>query len=237
MAIHMTNKTNFLSGRTKAVKLKSKKNRSISSKKWLERQLNDPFVAEAKKKGYRSRAAFKLKELDQKFNLFKKKCRVIDLGAAPGGWTQVILEKVDTSTSDAQVIAVDILPFDSLKGAICLEMDFTTPESVKHILSVLTGPVDVVLSDMAPASTGHKNTDHLRIIALSELALGMALQVLAPGGSFVAKVWQGGSSAELLQSLKKHFKTVKHMKPQASRKESAEIYVVAQGFIVQERDL
>ncbi|MEI8321239.1 MAG: RlmE family RNA methyltransferase [Alphaproteobacteria bacterium] len=226
----MTKKTTFLSGRSETVKLKKKKGRTISSKKWLQRQLNDPFVMEAKKKGYLSRAAFKLLELDETFDLFKKKCRVIDLGAAPGGWTQVVLEKVDTSKPESQVIALDILPMDALEGAICLQMDFTKLESVEELYKLLKGPADVVLSDMAPPSTGHKSTDHLRIIALSEMALDFALKVLAPGGTFISKVWQGGSDADLLKNLKKHFKTVKHVKPQASRKESAEIYVVALDF-------
>lgn len=226
----MDKKNKFLSGRSQSVKLKSKKKRSASSKQWLERQLNDPFVAEAKKQGYVSRAAFKLKELNEKCCLFKKKCRVIDLGAAPGGWTQVVIEYVDIKHPDTQVVALDILPMNPIEGVSCLQIDFTQDESVNIVTSLLTGPVDVVLSDMAPSSTGHRGTDHVRIVALAELALDLALQVLGQGGHFIAKVWQGGADVDLLKTLKAHFKTVKHIKPKASRKESAEIYVVALGF-------
>ncbi len=212
------------------VRLKNKKKKSLSSQKWLERQLNDPYVAGARASGYRSRAAYKLKELNQQVPLFKKKCRVIDLGAAPGGWTQVILEEVDPKGHGTQVIAVDLSPMEPLEGATVLHMDFSDEQAPARLRGLLEGGADVVLSDMAPPSSGHKVTDHLRIIALAEMAWDFAKEVLAEGGFFVAKVWQGGTETGLLNDLKMHFAKVKHIKPPASRKDSAEIYVVGIGF-------
>lgn len=212
------------------VRVKTSKRRKPSSNAWLKRQLNDPYVVRAKEDGYRSRAAYKLKELNESLGFLKKKCRVVDLGATPGGWTQVVLEEVDITSPATQVVALDINPMEPLPGSIFLHIDFTLPEALDKLAQNLTGPVDVVLSDMAPPASGHPQTDHLRIVGLVELALDFALQVLAPGGTFVAKVWQGGSDQDLLGTLKKNFTKVKHIKPPASRKESAETYVVAQGF-------
>lgn len=226
----MTKKPPSSSRRMMTVRVKTSKRRKPSSTAWLKRQLNDPYVLRAKEEGYRSRAAYKLKELNESLRFLKKKCRVVDLGATPGGWTQVVLEEVDTSSPATQVVALDINPMDPLPGSIFLHVDFTSSEALDRLAENLTGPVDVVLSDMAPPASGHQQTDHLRIVGLVELALDFALQVLAPGGTFLAKVWQGGSDKELLTTLKKNFITVKHIKPPASRKDSAETYVVAQGF-------
>lgn len=217
-------------------RLKSGRKRSLSSRRWLERQLNDPYVIEAKKRGYRSRAAFKLIELDDRFRLLRRGARVVDLGAAPGGWTQVVVERTragNTSagnTSGGEVVAVDISPMLPVDGAKVLELDAFEPDAPARIRSVLTGPVDVVLSDMAPPSSGHAGADHLRIMGLAEAALAFAADVLAPGGSFVCKVWQGGTESGLLAEMKRMFRSVRHAKPKASRPESAELYVVATGF-------
>src|SRR3989344_5065654 len=216
--------------RMMTVRVKTAKRRKTSSNLWLKRQLNDPYVIQAKEDGYRSRAAYKLKELNETLKFLKKKCRVVDLGATPGGWTQVVLEEVDIFSPATQVVAVDMNPMEPLPGSIFLHLDFTLPEAVDALRQKLTGPVDVVLSDMAPPASGHAQTDHLRIIGLVEMALEFALQVLASAGIFVAKVWQGGSDKEMLATLKKNFTKVKHIKPPASRKDSAETYVVAQGF-------
>lgn len=226
----MTKKPPSSSRRMMTVRVKTSKRRKPSSNAWLKRQLNDPYVVRAKEEGYRSRAAYKLKELNEELKFLKKKCRVVDLGATPGGWTQVVLEEVDLTSPATQVVALDINPMDPLPGSLFFHIDFTLSEAVDLLNKALTGPVDVVLSDMAPPASGHQQTDHLRIIGLVELALDFALQVLAPGGTFVAKVWQGGSDKELLSLLKKNFTKIKHIKPPASRKESAETYVVAQGF-------
>lgn len=223
----MTQKKN-LSGRGSTVKLKSKKKRSASSKEWLRRQLNDPFVAEAKKKGYRSRAAFKLQELDDKFQFLKKAHCIVDLGAAPGGWTQVALERC--GAQNRKIVGLDLLSIEPLSGAQFIQMDFCDAQAPEQLMKLVQGPVDVVLSDMAPSASGHKETDHLRIVDLSEKAIAFAVQVLKPGGIFVCKVWQGGAHKMLLDLLKKHFKTVKHFKPVSSRKESAEIYVIGLTF-------
>ena len=212
-------------GRGLTTRLKTAKKRTIGSQKWLERQLNDPYVRAAQQQGLRSRAAFKLLELDEKHKLLKPGLRIVDLGAAPGGWTQVVVQKGGT-----RVVALDLLPMDALPGAIILQGDFQDPAAEKAVLDALDGPADLVLSDMAPNTTGHNATDHLRIIGLAELALEFALKVLAPGGSFVAKVFQGGTEKELLDQLKRNFSMVKHGKPPASRKDSAELYVVATGF-------
>ena len=226
----MTKKPTNSGRRMMTVRVKTAKRRKASSNAWLKRQLNDPYVIRAKEEGYRSRAAYKLKELNETLKFLKKKCRVVDLGATPGGWTQVVLEEVDIEHPGTQVIGLDINPMEPLAGSIFLHVDFTLPEALDMLAEKLKGPVDVVLSDMAPPASGHQQTDHLRIVGLVELAIDFALHVLAPGGTFVAKVWQGGSDKELLAVLKKNFTKVKHIKPPASRKDSAETYVVAEGF-------
>jgi 23S rRNA (uridine2552-2'-O)-methyltransferase len=208
-----------------AVRLKTAKARTPSSQAWLERQLNDPFVAEAKARGYRSRAAFKLAEIDDRFHLIRKGARVVDLGCAPGGWVQVALER-----GAGAVVGVDLLPVEPLPPAVLFEMDFTDPACAPKLIEALGGPPDIVLSDMAPNTIGHKRTDHLRIIGLIEAAADFAVEVLRPGGAFVAKAFQGGETAGVLKLLKAHFDSVKHVKPKASRAESSELYLVATGF-------
>jgi len=211
--------------RSSAVGLRSARGRSVASQAWLARQLNDPYVRAAKAQGYRSRAAFKLMELDDRFHLIRKGASVVDLGAAPGGWTQVALRR-----GAARVVALDLLPMDKVAGVETLQGDFTAPDMPERLLALLGGKVDLVLSDMAPNTTGHGATDHLRIVALAELALDFARHVLAPGGGFVAKVFQGGAERTMLAALKRNFAAVRHAKPPASRKESSELYVVATGF-------
>jgi 23S rRNA (uridine2552-2'-O)-methyltransferase len=208
-----------------AVHVKTAKSRSPASARWLARQLNDPYVTAARKQGWRSRAAFKLLELDDRFHIIHKGARVLDLGAAPGGWTQVAIKR-----GAASVLAIDLLPIDPIHGATILQGDFTEPEMPERLNTELDGGVDLVLSDMAPNTTGHASTDHIRIVALAEMALDFAIQVLLPGGAFVAKVFQGGSEKSVLDVLKQNFTTVRHAKPPASRKESSELYVVATGF-------
>jgi 23S rRNA (uridine2552-2'-O)-methyltransferase len=207
------------------VRVKTAKSRSPASARWLARQLNDPYVAAARKQGWRSRAAFKLLELDDKFGLIRKGVRVVDLGAAPGGWSQVAVKR-----GAASVLALDLLPIDPIHGAVVLQGDFSDAAMPQRLVAELGGTADVVLSDMAPNTTGHGVTDHIRIVALAEMALDFAVQVLAPGGAFVAKVFQGGSEKTILDVLKRNFASVKHAKPPASRKESSELYVVATGF-------
>jgi 23S rRNA (uridine2552-2'-O)-methyltransferase len=211
--------------RAAAVRLKTAKLRTPSSQAWLERQLNDPFVVEAKAKGYRSRAAFKLAEIDDRFHLLRRGSRVVDLGCAPGGWVQVALER-----GASAVAGVDLLPVDPLPPAVLLQMDFTDPACGDKLIEALGGPPDIVLSDMAPNTTGHRQTDHLRIIGLMEAGADFAIQVLKPGGAFVAKAFQGGETAGVIKLLKAHFADVKHVKPKASRAESSEVYLVATGF-------
>ncbi|HEX2939409.1 MAG TPA: RlmE family RNA methyltransferase [Rhodopila sp.] len=208
-----------------AVSVKTAKRRTAASQRWLARQLNDPYVAAAKQQGWRSRAAFKLLELDDRFHLIRPGMRVLDLGAAPGGWTQVAVKR-----GAASVLAVDLLPIDPIRDATILQGDFTDPAMPAKLTEALGGPADLVLSDMAPNTTGHAATDHLRIVALAEMAVDFAVGVLSPGGAFVAKVFQGGSEREILDILKRDFASVRHAKPPASRKESSELYVVAQGF-------
>jgi 23S rRNA (uridine2552-2'-O)-methyltransferase len=210
-----------------STRLRTAKGRSAQSQRWLERQLNDPYVAAARAAGYRSRAAFKLVELDEKFRLLKPGGRVVDLGCAPGGWVQVALRAVGER---GRVVGLDLLPVDPVPGATILQGDFQDPEVEKAVEAALGGQADLVLSDMAPNTTGHASTDHLRIMCLAELALDFALRVLAPGGAFAAKVFQGGSEKAFLDTLKARFATVRHAKPPASRKDSAELYVVATGF-------
>ena len=217
-------------GRAPAVRVRTARQRSASSTHWLERQLNDPYVSEAKRRGFRSRAAFKLQQLDDRFHFLRPGARVIDLGAAPGGWTQIAVTRVGAEQGKGRVVGIDLLPMDPIPGARLIELDFLAPEAPAAITSALGGPADAVLSDMAAPTTGHAATDHLRIVALAEAAYDFAKEVLAPGGTFIAKVLQGGAERELLEALKRDFETVRHAKPPASRAESAEVYVVAQGF-------
>lgn len=210
-----------------SVRVKSARGRKISSTRWLQRQLNDPYVAEAKRAGYRSRSAWKLCQLDDQLKFLKSGSRILDLGAAPGGWTQVVVER--SGRRDA-VIAVDILPMDPVDGAKILQLDMTEPEAVETILKEAGGKVDVVLSDMAAATTGHRQTDHIRTMALCEIAADVARDILVVGGVLIVKVFQGGAEGQLLSDLKKSFDKVRHVKPAASRKESPETYLVAEGF-------
>jgi 23S rRNA (uridine2552-2'-O)-methyltransferase len=212
------------------VRVKSGKGRSVSSKLWLERQLNDPYVVRAKREGFRSRAAFKLIEIDDKHQFLKPGARVIDLGAAPGGWSQVAARRVAATEGRGRVLAVDLLDMDPIAGVDVLKLDFLDPAASQRLRSALGGSADVVLSDMAANATGHRATDHLKIMALVEAAAAFAREVLAPGGAFLAKVLQGGTEASLLADLKRDFASVKHVKPAASRSDSAELYVLATGF-------
>ena len=209
------------------VRVKTGKRRSLSSKLWLERQLNDPYVARAKREGYRSRSAFKLSEIDDKARVLKKGARVIDLGAAPGGWSQVAVKQVG---SQGRVVAIDILPIEPIAGVEFVQLDFLDAAAPATLKSMLGGPADVVLSDMAANATGHARTDHLKIMALVEAAADFARDMLKPGGVFLAKVLQGGTEATLLAALKRDYRSVKHLKPAASRADSAELYLLATGF-------
>ncbi|WP_428486920.1 RlmE family RNA methyltransferase [Rhodopila sp.] len=208
-----------------SVAVKTAKSRTAASQRWLARQLNDPYVAAARQQGWRSRAAFKLLELDNRFKLIRPGARVLDLGAAPGGWTQVTVRR-----DAGSVLALDLLPIDPIHGAVIMQGDFTDPDMPRRLTVALGGPADLVLSDMAPNTTGHAATDHIRIVGLAEMALDFAERILAPGGGFVAKVFQGGSERGMLDTLKRNFTNVRHAKPPASRKESSELYVVALGF-------
>jgi 23S rRNA (uridine2552-2'-O)-methyltransferase len=212
------------------VRVKSARRRKPSSTEWLGRQLNDPFVAEARRLGYRSRAAFKLIQLDDRFHLLAPGRRIVDLGCAPGGWTQIAVERVGSASGRGTVVGVDLRATDPIAGASLLIGDFRDPSSAGRIRDALGGLADLVLSDMAAPATGHAATDHLRIVALAEDAFALAETVLRPGGAFVAKVFQGGSEGALLAALKRAFAEVRHAKPAASRAESAETYVVARGF-------
>lgn len=211
--------------RSKSVSLRTARGRTTAQQRWLSRQLNDPYVQAAHKQGWRSRAAFKLIELDDRFHLIKPGMRVVDLGAAPGGWTQVIVKR-----GASRVVGVDLLPVDPVAGADVIEGDFTDPEMAGRLIGMLDGKADLVLSDMAPNTTGHSATDHIRIIGLAEEALHFAFDILAEGGGFVAKVFQGGAERAMLDTLKQAFSLVRHAKPPASRKDSSELYVVATGF-------
>ncbi len=210
-------------GRTR---VRTAKGRKIGSTRWLERQLNDPYVKRAKAEGYRSRAAYKLIELDERFGFLKGVKRVVDLGIAPGGWAQVVRQQAP----QAAVVGIDLLPTDPIEGATILHMDFMAEGAPERLKEALGGPADLVLSDMAANTVGHPQTDHLRTMGLVEAALDFAAEVLRPGGAFVAKVLAGGADSSLVAALKRHFSTVKHAKPPASRKGSSEWYVVAQGF-------
>jgi 23S rRNA (uridine2552-2'-O)-methyltransferase len=217
------------SGRGLTERVKTASKRTASSTRWLQRQLNDPYVAEAKKRGYRSRAAFKLLQLDERFHFLKPGARVVDLGAAPGGWTQVAAAQV-LKGGKGKIVGIDILEMEPVPGAEILHLDFMADEAPERLKASLQGEADVVLSDMAASATGHQQTDHLKIMALAETAYQFASEVLAPGGAFIAKVLQGGATGDLLKMLKQDFAEVRHVKPPASRKDSAEIYVVAIGF-------
>jgi 23S rRNA (uridine2552-2'-O)-methyltransferase len=214
-------------GRQLTVRVRKTRRRKPSSTDWLTRQLNDPYVAEAQRQGYRSRAAFKLRQLNERFHLIAGGARVVDLGCAPGGWSQVAAEHVGPRGA---VVGVDLTATDSLPGATLLHGDFRDEAVVAAIRAALGGPADLVLSDMAAPATGHAATDHLRVVALAEDAFALAATLLKPGGAFVAKVFQGGAEGDLLAALKKSFAEVRHAKPAASRAESAETYVVAKGF-------
>jgi len=217
--------TTALPSRGLSVALKTARGRTTASQKWLQRQLNDPYVRAAKEQGWRSRAAFKLIELDDRFHLIGKGAKVVDLGAAPGGWAQVAVKR-----GAAMVVGVDLLPMEGVSGATILQGDFMDDAMPGQLAALLHGKADLVLSDMAPNTTGHNATDHLRIMALADLALHFAVEMLADGGSFVAKVFQGGSERTMLDQMKRHFAVVRHAKPPASRKGSSELYVVATGF-------
>ena len=214
------------SGRNPEKRVKTAKKRSESSTRWLQRQLNDPYVKQAKADGYRSRAAYKLIELDERFGLLARAHRVVDLGIAPGGWAQVVRQK----RPKAAIVGIDLLETEPLDGVTILQMDFMADEAPPALEAALDGPPDLVLSDMAANTVGHKQTDHLRTMGLVEAAAWFAIDTLDKGGAFVAKVLAGGTDADLLALLKKHFTTVKHAKPPASRKGSSEWYVIAQGF-------
>jgi 23S rRNA (uridine2552-2'-O)-methyltransferase len=212
------------------VRVKKTLQRSASSQRWLERQLNDPYVAAAQREGYHSRAAYKLLEIDNKERLLKPGKRVVDLGAAPGGWSQVAADRVKSSEGKGQVVAIDLLAMDSVAGVEFVQLDFMDDRAPDKLKSMLRGGADVVLSDMAAQGTGHARTDHLRVMGLAEAAIEFACEALTPGGAFVCKVFQGGTERQLLDRLKRSFTKVKHVKPPASRAESAELYVVALGF-------
>ena len=214
------------SGGGRNLKVRVKGAKSLSSKLWLERQLNDPYVARAKREGFRGRAAFKLIEIDDKHHILKKSARVVDLGAAPGGWSQVAVKRIGAG----QVVAIDLLEMAPIAGVDFVQLDFLDPSAPDRLKDMLGGPADVVLSDMAANATGHRKTDHLKIMALAETAADFAREVLAPGGAFLCKVLQGGTEATLLASLKRDFASVKHVKPAASRADSAELYLLATGF-------
>ncbi len=213
------------------MRVKSARGRTAGSTRWLQRQLNDPYVARARAEGYRSRAAYKLMELDDKFQFLKPGLKVVDLGAAPGGWTQVAAARVKADAPDqGAVVAIDINEWEEVDGARCMTLDFLDPSAPDKLKSSLGGPADVVMSDMASPATGHRPTDHLRIMGLAEAAWEFAADVLAPGGVFICKVLQGGTEGELLTEIKKRCETVRHAKPPASRQDSAEVYLVASGF-------
>jgi 23S rRNA (uridine2552-2'-O)-methyltransferase len=218
-------------GRQLSVRVKTARGRKTSSTRWLQRQLNDPYVSKAKELGYRSRTAFKLLEMNEKNQFLKRGTRVIDLGAAPGGWTQVAVEIVKPDQTNGYVLGLDLQDMDPIPGATLLKLDFLQDDAEEIVLAAMNGQqADVVLSDMAAFATGHAATDHLKIMGLAETAFSFAEKVLAPGGTYLAKVLQGGTENSLLTQLKQSFKTVKHLKPPASRKDSSEMYVIALDF-------
>lgn len=211
--------------RSLSQRVKTAKGRAISSTLWLQRHLNDPYVQKAQQDGYRARSAYKIKELDDKYKLIGPGMKVVDLGAAPGGWSQVAIER-----GASRIVGIDLLEIDPLAGAEFIQMDFNDNDAPDRLKAMLDGPADLVLSDLAPNTIGHKATDHLRQVAIVELAAHFAIEVLKPGGGFVAKVFQGGTQNEILNLLKQNFKTIRHVKPPSSRKGSSEWFVVAQGF-------
>jgi 23S rRNA (uridine2552-2'-O)-methyltransferase len=217
--------------RALTVKVRTAKRRKISSTRWLQRQLNDPYVVAAKREGYKSRAAFKLVEIDDQHQLLTPGAVIIDLGAAPGGWSQVSAARVKSETGKGAVVAMDVTAIEPIPGVTFLHGDFMEADAPDRLIAALQGRrADAVLSDMASPATGHKRTDHLRIMGLCEAALEFAIAVLAPGGTFLCKVLQGGTATEMLATMKREFKTVRHVKPKASRADSAELYVLATGF-------
>jgi 23S rRNA (uridine2552-2'-O)-methyltransferase len=218
------------SGRDLTVRVKTGKSRTLSSKLWLDRQLNDPYVTRAKREGYRSRATYKLIEIDDKHRFLKPGGRVVDLGAAPGGWSQIAAKRCAAAEGKGHVVAIDILALAPIPGVEFARLDFLSPEAPAEVKAMLGGAADVVLSDMAANATGHRKTDHLKIMALAEAAAEFAREVLAPGGTFLCKVLQGGTETTLLAQLKRDFTVVKHLKPAASRTDSAELYLLATGF-------
>ena len=213
-------------------KIKTAKGRKTSSSRWLQRQLNDPYVQASKRDGYRSRAAYKLLQMNEKFDFIKPHSRVLDLGAAPGGWSQVVasITGANTSDIDSQIIALDILPIEPIPGVKILSYDFMKEGAEDLIRDEVKDPLDVILSDISPPLSGHSNTDHLRIIAIAEAAYSLSIQLLGPNGVFITKVFQGGTEKKLLDDIKENFSIVKHLKPPASRKESSELYLVAMGY-------
>ncbi|HXY57893.1 MAG TPA: RlmE family RNA methyltransferase [Methylocystis sp.] len=217
-------------GRSLKTRVRTARKRSLSSTLWLERQLNDPYVARAKREGYRSRAAYKLIEMDERFHLLKPGQRIVDLGAAPGGWSQIAAQRVKSAEGKGKVVGVDLLNMEPIPGVEFAVKDFNDADAPDFIKAMLEGEADGVMSDMAANATGHKATDHLKIVALAELAAEFACEALAPGGFFVAKVLQGGTEGRLLARLKRDFAVVRHVKPAASRAGSAELYVLATGF-------
>jgi 23S rRNA (uridine2552-2'-O)-methyltransferase len=217
-------------GRSLHVRVKRQKGRSLSSKLWLERQLNDPYVARARREGFRSRAAFKLAEIDDKHRFLKPGARVLDLGSAPGGWSQIAAQRVGAAEGRGKVVAIDLSEMEPIAGVAFERIDFLGPGAPERLKALLGGPADVVLSDMAANATGHRRTDHLKVMALVEAAADFARAVLAPGGAFLAKVLQGGTENRTLAMLRRDYSTVKHVKPAASRADSAELYLLATGF-------
>jgi 23S rRNA (uridine2552-2'-O)-methyltransferase len=217
-------------GRALKTRVKTARKRSLASTLWLERQLNDPYVAQARREGYRSRAAYKLIEIDDKHKLFRPGQKIVDLGAAPGGWSQVAAARVQAREGRGRVVAIDLLEMEAIDGVEFRQMDFHDAEAPRLLREWLGGPADGVLSDMAANATGHRKTDQLRIMGLIELAADFASEVLAPGGFFLAKVLQGGAEGELVARLKRDFAAVRHLKPKASRADSAELYLLATGF-------
>lgn len=228
----MSDKTNNIGGkRQEKTRVKTARGRKPSSTKWLQRQLNDPYVALAKKDGYRSRAAYKIIEIDDKYGFFKPGRRVVDLGCAPGGWSQVAAVRCKSTNEKKLVVGMDLLEVPSIPGVLLLQHDFSADDAPKLLKEAMGGhKADIVLSDIAPNTTGHGATDHLRIMALLEMAVHFAVEVLVPGGSFAGKVFQGGAEQDVLNLMKKHFASVKHFKPKSSRADSAEMYVIGTGF-------
>lgn len=219
-----------------SVRVKTGRGRTVSQQRWLQRQLNDPYVAKARSEGYRSRAAFKLAEIDEKYHLLKPGQRIVDLGCAPGGWLQVAARKIGLDHGKGHIVGIDLLPVDSMAGVTLFELDFMADEAPGLLRQALGGEADLVLSDMAANTTGHKKTDHLKIIGLAEIAAEFAAEILKPGGAFLVKLFQGGETAELVTQLKRDFTLVRHVKPAASRADSSELYVLATGFRKQRSD-